>query len=243
MADFFSRKQGSKESRVGLYTTLIVHLSILAVLLISSIGAVVSKESSFVLDFTKQEKIEKEKKQEDIKAKAARELEEMIAAAPEYKVRNIVVDEGEKLKDNTGKPSTVYQEARDLQKRLDASRRKAMSENAEDKVDMGGSEENEGDNAPAYSGPSVVSYRLDGRKATHLPVPAYKGMGSGDVSVKIYVNQRGRVIDAKVNEGASTSDQVLWKLAMEAARRSRFTMSDTAPEPQIGEIVYRFIGQ
>ena len=51
--------------------------------------------------------------------------------------------------------------------------------------------EDDGQKAEAYQGPSVISYTLEGRKAMNLPVPAYKCMGGGDVSVSVIVNRKG----------------------------------------------------
>jgi TonB family protein len=89
----------------------------------------------------------------------------------------------------------------------------------------------------------VLSWELEGRKAVKLPIPAYKGFGGGDVAVAIYVNSSGRVIKAQVIESASTKDKSLWQWAVKAAERSRFNRSDSAPDPQKGSIVYRFIAQ
>ena len=57
----------NKEDRVGFYTTLVFHLAVLIVLLIVSIGHVASTETSFVLDFTKQEELEKLQKEIELK--------------------------------------------------------------------------------------------------------------------------------------------------------------------------------
>ncbi len=95
----------------------------------------------------------------------------------------------------------------------------------------------------AYSGPSVVSYTLDGRKASHLKIPAYRCYGAGDVTVIITVNPQGTVIAAKVMEEISSDDSCLRNFAVRAARLSRFSASPTAPAKQTGEILYRFIAQ
>ena len=56
-----------------------------------------------------------------------------------------------------------------------------------------------------YSGPSVVSYNLEGRKASHLKIPAYRCYGEGDVTVIITVNPQGQVLNAKVMEDISAN--------------------------------------
>ncbi|MFA5227668.1 MAG: hypothetical protein WC396_08660, partial [Bacteroidales bacterium] len=68
-----------KETRVGIYLTVILHLLVLIGFLLYQINSLVQKESTFVLDFTKQEereeKAEKEKRREELSA----ELENLIA--------------------------------------------------------------------------------------------------------------------------------------------------------------------
>lgn len=234
-----------KEERAGLYATLIFHLSVLIVLLLFTIGSVVGQEQSFVLDFSKQEEREKEVKEIEMKEEVKHQLDELLGK-PAPSVRNVAVDAGEKLRDDRGKTgSDLYKEARDLQKRLDASKREAMREKSEaEAVDTGkGNDAGEKDDVPSYNGPSVLSYSLDGRKGRYLPVPAYKGYGGGDVCVAIVVNPKGKVLSAKVVESRSTGDSQLWEYAVDAARRSRFSADDSAPAQQRGEIVYRFIRQ
>lgn len=237
----------NRQKRVGLYSTLSFHLAILIILLVTTIHSVSSKETSFVLDFTKQEQLEKEQKEMEIKKDVSKELDQLIAAQSRTKVRNISVDAGQRLKDDRFKnPNEVYDDARELQRKLDASRREAMRQQSadQDNVDMGGeSNDKPADKAPAYQGPSVISWSLEGRTKQFLPVPAYKGYGSGDVAVAITVNQKGRVIAAQVIAAMSCSDTQLQEFALEAARRSRFNASTSAPAKQEGEIVYRFIAQ
>lgn len=233
-----------KENRIGLYSTIIFHLVVLIILLVYSLGASVRKESSFILDFTQQEKQELIKQQEELKEfkdRVSKELDAMIAAAPTPTVRNAVVD-ANAIKARAEREAL----GRSVEEALAANRRKALEAEeddvaTEDNPDAGGGEE-EGE-AHEYSGPSVLSYDLEGRKAKHLPIPAYKGFGGGDVAVAIYVNRSGTVIKAQVIESASSKDKSLWQWAVKAAERSRFSRSDSAPDPQKGSIVYRFIAQ
>ena len=103
------------------------------------------------------------------------------------------------------------------------------------------------DKGKEYKGPSVVSYSLDGRKASHLSIPAYRCMEAGDVTVIITVNPQGYVMDAKILDDVSSSDRCLRDFAVRAARLSRFSalpQSKVRELPrQRGEIVYRFIAQ
>lgn len=234
----------SKEKKVGFYSTIIFHLVVLIIFLLTAIHGIVSEETSFVLDFSKLEEIEKIEKLEELKQQASKELDDLLSGRASNSYRNVAVDRSNQpLRDDRFKnPNQVYDEARELQRKLDASRAAALREQGSD--DVASNNENlPKENAQQYKGPSVISYTLDGRKAISLPVPAYKCQGGGDVSVQISVNRKGYVVGASVIESVSSSDECLIRSAVAAAKRSRFRASTTAPEKQVGEIVYRFIAQ
>ena len=235
----------SKEKKVGFYTTVIFHLVVLIIFLLTAIHGVVSEETSFVLDFSKLEELERIEKQEELKSQASKEIDDLLSGRTSTSAyRNVAVDRSSQpLKDDRFKnPNQVYDEARELQRKLDASRAAAMREQGVDDVSSSGNNLPDSD-APQYKGPSVISYSLDGRKAISLPVPAYKCMGGGDVSVQITVNRKGYVVSAAVIESVSSSDECLVRSAVAAAKRSRFRASASAADKQVGEIVYRFIAQ
>ena len=235
------------DEKAGLYLTVIFHLILIIVILAYSIHRTVSQETSFVLDFTKQEELEREREIQAFKESVSAEIDELIAQSRQSAPRNVAVDasrSGERLRDDrSANPSEVYDEARRLQEKLDASRREAQEAmDSEDNVAIGQKKE-ETKSKETYVGPSVLSYRLEGRKGQSLPIPAYKCIGGGDVTVAIIVNRKGYVVNVKVVENVSSPDICLQDYAMRAAKRSRFTASSTAPERQAGEIVYRFIAQ
>ncbi|MBP5211008.1 MAG: TonB family protein [Bacteroidales bacterium] len=241
---FFEFKK--EENKVGFYSTLIFHLSILIILLIASIGTSIRQESSFVLDFTKQEELEKIEEQKQFKQMVSAEVDALLSAARNNsEIRNVAVNADRQLKDDrNANPAQVYDDARDLQRKLDAARDRANALDAADEAfEASLRSDKQEKEEPVYTGPAVISYRLEWREATHLSVPAYKGYESGDVSVTISVNNSGRVVDAKVIESVSTKNTSLQEYALDAAKRSRFTASTSAPKAQTGEIVYRFIGQ
>ena len=236
----------SKEKKTGFYATIIFHLVVLIIFLLTAIHGVVSEETSFVLDFSKLEELEKIAKQEEVKAKASKEIDDLLSGKiSPNQYRNVAVDRNSKpLKDDRFKnPNQVYDEARELQKKLDASRAAALREQQGEDAATAGNENLPDRNAPQYKGPSVISYSLDGRKAMSLPVPAYKCQGGGDVSIQITVNKKGYVTAASVIGNVSSADECIVRSAIAAAKRSRFTASSTASDKQIGEIVYRFIAQ
>ncbi len=236
----------SKEKKVGFYSTIIFHLVVIIILLLTAIHRIVDEETSFVLDFSKLEEIEKLEKLEELKQQASKELDDLLSGKTTSSAyRNVAVDRSSQpLKDDRFKnPNQIYDEARELQRKLDASRAAALREQGDDDVSAANKDNLPNSNAEQYKGPSVISYSLDGRKALSLPVPAYKCHGGGDVSVQITVNRKGYVVSAAVIESVSSSDECIVRSAIAAAKRSRFRASSSAPEKQIGEIVYRFIAQ
>ena len=238
----------NKDDRAGLYITVIFHLTVIIVLLLYQIDSTIRKEESFVLDFSKQEEIERRQKEEVFREDISKKLDELIAAAHNSSapVRNIATDASRaQLKDDRGTDAEeLYKEAERLAQDLKNGQKDAIEEDAvEETVELQHQKKQSEQNQKEYSGPSVLSYTLDGRKASHLPIPAYRCYGAGDVTVIITVNNAGQVVRAKVMEEISSSDNCLRSFAVRAARLSRFSASSEAPANQTGEIVYRFIAQ
>ena len=232
------------ENKVGLYLTIIFHLVVVIVLLVYQIDSTIKGETSFVLDFTKQEELEKEQKEEQKKVEISKRLEDMIAAAraSQPQIKNIAVDASNKpLKDDRNTDAEqLYKDAEKLARELKNGQSAIEEDAREETVDLNNTP-TDNSSKKEYSGPSVVSYSLDGRKASHLKVPAYRCYGSGDVVVIITVDPQGRVVNAQVMEEMSSSDPCHRKEAIRAARLSRFSVSTTAPARQTGEIIYRYI--
>ena len=63
------------------------------------------------------------------------------------------------------------------------------------------------------------------------------------MTVVIIVNNKGDVVNAKVDENLSSTDGCLRTFAVRAARLSKFSSSQTAPARQMGTITYAFIAQ
>ena len=233
--------------------TVIIHLTVIIVLLLYQIDSTVRREESFVIDFSKQEEIERQiKEMEEMEKEIAKldairqRLEEKISGTS-TPVRNIAVDNSGPLKDDRGTDAEqLYKDAERLAQDLkNGQKSNAFEEKySDDAVDLGGGgKKNNEKSDKAYSGPSVLSYTLDGRKASKLPIPAYRCYAGGEVTVIIVVNPQGAVIGAEVKDDISSTDQCLRSFAVRAARLSKFSQSSTAPARQTGEIVYRFIAQ
>ena len=232
------------DQKAGLYITAIVHLAVIIVLLLGQIGFAVQRENSFVLDFTKQEEKEAQERQEELTRNALQQLEGMIAAARSQPIRNVAVNRSSQLKDDRNTDADqLYRDAERLAQDLRDGQNRSH-DNPDDYVQDPVVKPAEPiRKQETYSGPSVLSWSLDGRKASRLPIPAYRCMGAGTVTVIITVNNQGKVIDAKVEEGSSSGDGCLRSFATRAARMSLFNASTNAPARQMGTITYAFIAQ
>ena len=73
-------KRLKKEDRAGLYITVIVHLTVIIVLLASQLSLALRKEESFVLDFSRQETIERLQQELAFKEEISRRIDEIIAS-------------------------------------------------------------------------------------------------------------------------------------------------------------------
>ena len=233
------------DQKAGLYITAIIHLAVIIVLLAVQIGYEVQRENSFVLDFSAQEEEQREKEQVQLERSTAEMLERLLAqaslAAP---VRNVTVDRSA-LKDDRGtNADELYKEAERLAQELrDGQHRQEEEPDAFASTEAPKQQEAPKQEVKPYTGPSVLSWSLDGRKASHLPIPAYRCYGAGEVTVIISVNNQGAVVNAKVDDKRSTSDACLRNFAVRAARVSKFSASPTAPARQMGTITYAFVAQ
>lgn len=239
----------SSEEKAGIYTTVIVHLAVVIICLLAGLDYSIRQENSFVLDFSKyeemerlQEEVEQLRQEAEFKESISEKLQREIDAAPA--VRGIAVDRGALRDDRGTDAEQLYQDAQRLQEELS----RGYEVQDDDVADPGLPEqqkqaEKPKEDAPVYSGPSVVSYYLEGRKASHLPIPAYRCLGGGQVTVLITVSPAGVVIGAKVDDAVSSKDGCLRSFAIRAARLSKFSAKADAPAKQQGNIVYEFIAQ
>jgi hypothetical protein len=98
--------------------------------------------------------------------------------------------------------------------------------------------------AANYKGPTRIYYELEGRTHTYLPIPIYKCQGSGKVSLRIEVNQKGSVEKTLIIASESTtSDPCLIEAAVRAAVITRFNSDLKAPKIQTGTLTYHFVAQ
>lgn len=81
------------------------------------------------------------------------------------------------------------------------------------------------------------TWTLHGRDCKALPKPAEDFNQAGRVVVNIIVNEAGDVVTVSIGDGTNISDRKTQQLALDAARRAKFTKGD---KPQRGSIVYTF---
>ncbi|MEI6853748.1 MAG: hypothetical protein WCL06_12950 [Bacteroidota bacterium] len=87
-----------------------------------------------------------------------------------------------------------------------------------------------------------ISYFMKDRSIKYLPKPIYNSKNEGIVVVDIWVDKNGNVTKAIAGgRGSTTTNQQLWKLAGDAAKRATFSVNAKAPEEQKGTITYNFV--
>ncbi len=85
------------------------------------------------------------------------------------------------------------------------------------------------------------NYNLGNRKPISTPKPIYDCNEEGRVVVSIEVNKNGRVISANVGvKGSTTSAPCLLRRAKAAALKTTWQADYSAPNKQIGSIIYNF---
>ena len=92
-------------------------------------------------------------------------------------------------------------------------------------------------NPVGHGSSGTGSWKLDGRGLKgNLPAPSKDFKQEGKVVVQIRVNAAGQVVSAAVT-GGDVSDKTTQQLALDAAKRAKFTEGD---HDQIGTITYIF---
>ena len=233
----------NKEDRAGLYITIIFHLVVIIALLAYQIDSSLRREESFVLDFSKEEELARKLQEEKFKERISKKIEDLIAASRNSgePIKNVAVDANAKLKDDRN--TDVDQLYKDAERLADELKNGQLEDAREETVELQSEKKKEETKKQEFKGKAVVTYNLDGRKASSLKIPAYRCYNSGDVTVIITVNNAGTVVSAKVLNDVSSDDNCLRNEAVRAARTTRFNTSSASPPNQTGEILYRFIAQ
>jgi hypothetical protein len=79
------------------------------------------------------------------------------------------------------------------------------------------------------------------RRFTNLVTPADDGQKTGKIAVRISINKEGIVINAVPGvKGTTLNDRELWEKCKEAVMGARLNQSSTAPDVQVGVVVFNF---
>ena len=94
----------------------------------------------------------------------------------------------------------------------------------------------------SYSGPVTASFNMKGRDPLENPIPTYRCKTNGVVVVAVSIDEMGKVIDAHIQEGSSSSNECLRAESEKYARKWRFDYSATKRK-QDGTITFTFDAQ
>ncbi len=94
----------------------------------------------------------------------------------------------------------------------------------------------------SYSGPVTASFNMKGREPLDNPIPTYRCKTNGTVVVVVSIDESGRVIDAHIQEGSSSSNECLRAESEKYARKWRFDYS-ASKRKQDGTITFTFDAQ
>ncbi len=243
-----------ERNKVGILGTVSIHLSIAIVLLAVKMKSTPNPINNIEVNFNNEYLPISEEQKEKIDQEALA-IEKLLHHGLEADaIKNTAVDAAApsnelnpNLQDDKGiNASDLYQEAVRLKERMSQSK----TQYEESKLIKG---QEEIPNTPEkntipkdeskYKGPAVISYYLEGRKATYLPVPSYKCEFGGQVVVDIEVNRDGKVVNAKIDSKNSLNDECIDTAAIEAAYSSSFTGSSGSQIKQKGSITYLFVPQ
>ncbi|MEI6124606.1 MAG: hypothetical protein WCQ95_13390 [Bacteroidota bacterium] len=87
-----------------------------------------------------------------------------------------------------------------------------------------------------------ISFVMKDRSIKYLPKPINNTKAEGIVVVEIWVDKKGNVTKYIAGaKGSTTTNQNLWKIAGDAAKRATFSVKADAPEEQKGTISYNFV--
>lgn len=236
--------------RYGIMGTVIFHLLIAILFMSMQISRVrVHTEMEIEMEAPDKEEQQKQEQEEQRKEKirqktADEEVERML--------RSIAVNENVKVSEEQAEHTNVEDYINEVldelrengdDGRYQAKRDKHYKQDSLQRARDLREQELDSLKSTFYAGESSVSYNLKDRYARILPIPVFKCESGGKVVVSIVVNPRGVVLRAEVIEGQSASDERLWRVAEDAARRSRFNDKPGAPAQQRGTITYNFVKQ
>jgi hypothetical protein len=249
-----SLKDLYRKNVYGIMGTLIFHISLVTIFLVSEIKmkVKVEKEDSVLLDFATFDEKEKVEKQLSVR----KEKQELNIASGKSSGNSQNTESNRAVNDapnNAVKKDEFFDDnyRNDIEqaKKLVADVNKQLSKKSTitQKYEMPEAT-TEGQSSDSiknvvYSGKSNIHYFLKNRFHLRLPIPVYLAKGGGTITVDIQVDRSGRVVKAEVRTAKNISDPMLPVYATQAAERTLFNSDTKAGEIQRGTITYKFVAQ
>ncbi|MCT4581999.1 MAG: energy transducer TonB [Flavobacteriales bacterium] len=247
--NFFEFIERHKFSILG---TIVIHIIIFVWMnlqLVQSRPYVANERVVMRLDFTEEE----DETTEDEESLAA--TEQLNGSSP---LTNVVANANQEKTTYTNQSfskSKADQEVLDELKKLEAEEFNSIKHEQEDEttnnssrtVDPGLVKEDAESNENASYGNDVratANYFLPNRTPQHQPTPSYKCTAEGIVTLKIKVNQKGRVASLAIDETkTNTQNECLRNEALKYAKKWRFTQDFNDVAKKSGWIKFTYVSQ
>lgn len=234
------------ENAIGILGTLAFHMLLAVIFLIIKISSEKSYLDSIIL-FELEEELADEQLIEEMPDP---EFEQRLANYLEQARSNVPVNLARNVEEEISTEKYVRELEQDLNENRPESweemqeRLKELEELAREELSMEAEDNQPRQEKDPYIGPTNIYYSLENRYHLRLPVPVYQCQGSGLIEVKIVVDQKGRVVQAEIDQpGTGTNESCLAEAAKKAALRTRFNADYQAVGRQVGTITYHFIAQ
>ena len=147
---------------------------VIIALLAYQIDSSLRREESFVLDFSKEEELARKLQEEKFKERISKRIEDLIAASRNSgePIKNVAVDANAKLKDDRN--TDVDQLYKDAERLANELKDGQLEDAREETVELPSEQKKDDTKKKEFKGKAVVTYNLDGRKASSLKIPAYR---------------------------------------------------------------------
>lgn len=246
---FFEYIERHKFSILG---TIAIHVAILVWMNLQLVNTISYKPKERVvirLDFT-----EDENENEELSI-----TDESNALDGNSPLTNVVANANQEKTSYTNQSfskSKADQEVLDELKKLEAAEYNSIEHNEQPKnlnqsnnnnIDEGLVKEDAQTNENAAYGNDIkatASYYLPNRTPQYKPTPSYKCTSEGIVTLKIKVNQKGRVVSLSIDEAkTNTQNECLRNEALKYAKKWRFTQDFNDVAKKSGWIKFTYVSQ
>ena len=244
-------KQFVKSNLVAILYTIIIHLLVLIILVITKVeGLKQDLEVGVKIDFTEEVSLEELLKEQNIEV-PAEWIEQVFEARQQASNRAV------NLHDEVNQQISTEDYLNDLLDELESQKDEEFIKNREKLEEIISSsvfekealkETQQDQKLENYTGPTTITYEFTdapkSRKKRNLTIPVYRCEGSAFVIVELVVRQDGSVSSVTVVSAETSLDPACFIEAAERAASSSHFQSDyNAPEKHRAQISYQFIAQ